>query len=115
MPETFAKFFHEKIKTLSGGINIEEGVYNGVKKVNPENKMFMDRNSIRDCITSIKLKNTEGFDRIPQRILVDGVDQLLDSFVGLFNRIYNQTSVPAQWLISKTIPIYILCPIFRPR
>ena len=45
-----------------------------VKKVNPENKMFMDRNSIKECIKSIKMKNTEGYDRIPQRILVDGVD-----------------------------------------
>ena len=52
------------------------------------------------------MKNTEGYDRIPQRILVDGVDLLLESFVGLFLRIYNQTDVPAQWLISKTIPIY---------
>ena len=26
--------------------------------------------------------------------------------MGLFSRIYNQTEVPAQWLISKTIPIY---------
>ena len=52
------------------------------------------------------MKNTEGYDRIPQRILVDGVDLLLESFVGLFSRIYNQTEVPAQWLISKTIPIY---------
>ena len=46
------------------------------------------------------MKNTEGYDRIPQRILVDVVDQLLDSFVGLFDRIYNQTSVLAQWLLS---------------
>ena len=35
------------------------------------------------------MKNTEGYDRIPQRILVDGVDLLLESFVGLFSRIYN--------------------------
>ena len=46
--ETFAKFFHDKIETLSRGVNIDEGVYNGVKKVNPENKMFMDRNSIKE-------------------------------------------------------------------
>ena len=31
------------------------------------------------------------YDRIPQRILVDGVDLILESFVGLFSRIYNQT------------------------
>ena len=68
--------------------------------------MFMTGLNISECVKKIKIKNTEGYDRIPQRILVDGVDQLLDSFVGLFDRIYDQTSVPAQWLISKTIPIY---------
>ena len=40
LPETFAKFFNDKIETISRGVNIDEGVYNGVKKVNPENKML---------------------------------------------------------------------------
>ena len=37
---------------------------------------------------------------------MDGVDKLLPAFVGLFERVYHQIQVPAQWLISKTIPIY---------
>ena len=91
LPETFAGFFNDKIVSLSCSVVINDGVYNRVKKVNTENKMFMDRNSIKECIMSLKMKNTEGYDRIPQRILVDGVDLLLESFVGLFSRIYNQT------------------------
>ena len=37
---------------------------------------------------------------------MDGVDKLLPAFVGLFERVYHQIQVPAQWLISKTFPIY---------
>ena len=43
---------------------------------------FMDTDSVRECILSLKLKNSEGFDRIPQRVLVDGVDGRVD-VVGL--------------------------------
>ena len=66
----------------------------------------MDPDSIRECILSLKMKNTEGYDRIPQRILVDGVDCLLVAFNGLFKRVYEQSEVPKQWLVSKTIPVY---------
>ena len=46
-------------------------MYNGVQKVQPEIKMFMDPISVREYIMSLKIKNTEGNDRIPQRVLVD--------------------------------------------
>ena len=50
--------------------------------------MFMDKNSIMECILALQTKNLEGFDRIPQRILVDGADTLIVAFEGLFlNRI----------------------------
>ena len=42
-----------------------------------ENSIFMDENSIRECISTLKVKNNEGFDRIPQRILSDGVENLI--------------------------------------
>ena len=35
--------------------------------------MFMDPDSIKECVISLKMKNPEGYDRIPQRILIDGV------------------------------------------
>ena len=43
---------------------------------------------------------------IPQRILVDGAEFLVTSFEGLFQRIYYQKTVPGQWLVSKTIPVF---------
>ena len=86
--------------------NIECRLYlqqNGCKKVEPETKMFMNPCSIRECILSLKIKNTEGFDRIPRRILVDGIEHLITAFNGLFGRIYEQVTVPSQWQVSKTI------------
>ena len=80
-------------------VDIDENVYNGVQKVQPEVKMFMDAESVREVLSSLKIKNSEGYDRILQRILVDGADHLGIAFVGLFERIYHQCSVPAQWLI----------------
>ena len=55
---------------------------------------------------SLKMKNSEGYDRIPQRILIDGVDRLMTAFRGLFSRICTKKEVPEQWLVSKTIPVF---------
>jgi hypothetical protein len=54
------------------------------------NKNFMDLQSVKECITSLKIKNKEGFDRIPQRVLVDGIDYLLAPITALMNQIFEQ-------------------------
>jgi hypothetical protein len=38
-------------------------------------------------MNSLKAKKTEGFDRIPQRVLTDGCDHLLIPFTTLLNKI----------------------------
>ena len=65
--------------------------------------MFMTRSNVLDCVSKIKLKNTEGYDRIPQRILVEGRDLPLTE---LFRLIYRDKTVPGQWLISKVVPVH---------
>jgi hypothetical protein len=50
------------------------------------------------------VKNSEGTDRIPQRILADGVDILCELISSLMEIIYLQKSVPGQQLVAKTIP-----------
>jgi hypothetical protein len=55
---------------------------------------------------SMKIKNSEGYDRIPQRIIKEGIDNLIIPFTELFSRIYVQRTLPAQWLLAKTIPIH---------
>ena len=106
LPDQFAAFFNSKIDHIANMLSVKDGVYNGIRKIYQENKMFMDKVSIKECMLSLKIKNSEVFDRIPQRILLDGADVLIDAYEGLFSRMYAQVKVPAQWLISKTIPIF---------
>ena len=61
---------------------------------------------ILDVISSIKIKNSEGFDRVTQRVLVDGASILIEPLSKLFKKIYNQKTIPQQWLIAKIIPIH---------
>jgi hypothetical protein len=68
--------------------------------------MFMSSKDILECLKSIKIKNCEGYDRIPQRILNDGADHLIAPLTGLFNLIYYQNQLPEQWLIAKVAPIH---------
>jgi hypothetical protein len=51
-------------------------------------------------------KNTDGIDRIPQKILVDGVDILSILKDKLMNLIYSERKVPEQWLVFKIIPVF---------
>ena len=66
----------------------------------------MTGNKIFECIGDLKLKNTEGYDRIPQRILIDGRILLNSPLTSLFALIYRDKIVPGQWLISKIIPVH---------
>jgi hypothetical protein len=102
----FANFFSNKVNSIINQTVIEPNVYNGKKKVNAENKFFMTSTDIKECLKSIKTKNCEGFDRIPQRVLSDGTAHLIEPFTKLFKKIYNQKAIPQQWSISKVIPIH---------
>ena len=65
----------------------------------------MSESNVIEAILSLKIKNGEGYDRIPQRILIDGIRYLSKPFSTLFNEIYNSKQVPEQWLIAKIVPI----------
>ena len=106
LPDSFASHFDSKISALLNEVSVDDSVYNGDRKVNAINSFFMDKDSVRECIISLKTKNSEGFDRIPQRILIDGVDYLLEPLTCLFKLIYEEKKVPDQWLAAKTIPIF---------
>jgi hypothetical protein len=82
--------------------SVDVSVYNGQKLFNSENKMYMSSNDVRECIPSLKSKNSEGFDCIPQSILVDGVNILQQPLTHLFGQIYMQRQVPELWLVAKT-------------
>ena len=61
----------------------------------------MTRPNIEEAIKNLKIKNSEGFDRIPQRIITDGIKYLTLPLTALFNKIYNQRSKHKQWKMSK--------------
>ena len=85
MPDCFAEFFRDKVKSLSDQAQVSGTVYNGRKKVNSNEKMFMSMDDIIECVKSIKIKNCEGYDRIPQRILVDGIGYLASPLAHILN------------------------------
>ena len=106
LPDQFAKFFTNKINSITSTTQISNTVYNGKKKVDHPNSFFMTEKDILDCLCKIKIKNCEGFDRIPQRVLVDGAPILIHPLRELFRRVYYQNSLPEQWLISQITPIH---------
>ena len=87
MCDEFARFFDDKVKKIVDTTVVDENIYNGTRKIYSNNKMFMDQKSVKECILNLKIKNSEGFDRIPQRILREGIDVLQGSLSLLFKLI----------------------------
>jgi hypothetical protein len=81
-------------------------VYNGRNKLMAINEHFMSEQNILEAVASLKLKNCEGYDRIPQRILIDGLHTLEKPLSTLFDKIYNSKDIPEQWLFGKVMPVY---------
>ena len=54
----------------------------------------------------LKPKTCYGYDNIPVRILLDGVDHLLRPYHQLLNMIYQQKVIPHQWKTSRVIPLH---------
>ena len=74
LSEGFAEFFEKKVGDIVKETVVNPRVYNGGQKIYAESSAFMTRDNILECMNGLKLKNTEGYDRIPQRILIDGRD-----------------------------------------
>ena len=94
-----------KIKFRLLLMNPESNVYNGIRKVNEPDVSFMSKCNIKEAIMSIKTKNCEGYDWVPQRILTDGIDHLLKPLSALFDKIYKTKELPEQRLIANIIPV----------
>ena len=104
--EVFAGFFDKKVVGIVESTRVDPGVYNGRQKIIATDEMFMTGDKILESIKGLKLKNTEGYDRIPQRIIIDGGMVLCRPLENLFRLIYRDKCVPGQWLISKIIPVH---------
>ena len=99
--EHFAEFFKKKVDTLVENANINYKVFNGRYKCQVQNKDFLSKEYVKTSIQAIKLKNCKGNDRIPQRILVDGLSELLTPFTVLLKKVYYQRTLPSSDLCQK--------------
>ena len=104
--EYFAAFFLNKVESITRETQVDQNVYNGRRKLTAVIQMFMSMNNIETCMKAIKVKNCEGYDRIPQRVLVDGMMNLLNPLSKHFKSIYSEKKIPEQWRISKIIPVH---------
>ena len=61
------------------------------------NDNFMTESNIFQKLENLKIKNCEGFDRMPLRILNEGAEILLAPLSKLFKLIYSEKRIPEQW------------------
>ena len=88
IPKAFAKHFEEKIAKIVNKCHISDSVYNGKNKINVPNSNFMTEDNICKVVKTLKFKNLEGHDRIPQRVFIDGIEILRKPLAVLFSMIY---------------------------
>ena len=100
IPDVVAEFFDNKVKQLVRESAIDPNIYNGRVKILSNDSFFMD------CVSSLKVKNSESYDRLPQRIIKDGIDHLINPLTNLFKAIYETKTIPDQWKIAKINPIH---------
>ena len=85
---SFATHFSEKIKSNIAKSNLSPTtVYNGACKLLVINRHFMKRSDVRECLSELKNKKCEGYDRIPLCMIRDSSDALLDPLSFLFDKI----------------------------
>jgi hypothetical protein len=56
----FAEFFDNKVRQLVHDSVIAPNIYNGKRKICCNNSFFKGKNSILDCVSTLKIKNCEG-------------------------------------------------------
>ena len=106
IPERFAEHLESKVASIVTQISIDPNVYNGITRLISNEMNFMTNDNILKAVSSIKMKNSEGDDRIPQRIIIDGINILLRPLTVLFGKIYETKEIPEQWKLAKITPVH---------
>ena len=97
LPDTFAQFFLNKVSSIVNDQTIDQNVYNGLNKLVTVEHNFMTESDVLRAVTSLQNKTSEGHDRIPVRVIKDGITILIKPLTVLFNKIYDQRSLPEQF------------------
>ena len=90
LPDIFAESFVAKVNTIVDQQSISDNVYHGTRKIVSTPTDFMTELEILKAVKSMKLKNCEGHDRIPLRIIIEGIQILIAPLSTLFKKIYAQ-------------------------
>ena len=86
LPDTFAYFLWAKPQPLLMK-RLLKMMFKMWKTLFVDNDDFMLPNDVLNAVKSIKIKNCEGQDKIPQQILIDGIQYLLGPLSVILNKI----------------------------
>ena len=96
-----------QLQNIVEHVQIDESCYNGKKKVNSTDFNSMSEEAIVFAILSLKTKNCEGYDRMVQRILTDGMGILIRPFTILFCKIHDNLLLDAFfYLLTVYLIVY---------
>ena len=90
-----------KINTQVEGVvndcTIDDMVHNGTRLMNEGEENFMTETRVLKCMKGLKIKNSEGVDRIPLRVLNDRAEILSKPETKLLDLIYQTKLIPNKW------------------
>ena len=76
IPNAFANYFDTKVNDITESCEVDPNVYNGREMTKNPDENFIYETRVKRIMMNLKIKNCEGIDRIPLRILNDGAEQL---------------------------------------
>ena len=104
--QAFANYFKTKVERVVEEKQINHHVNNGRRIVECGNHNFFTLDLVHKIMMNLKHKPCFGSDRIPLKVLRDGVGFLAHPILRLMNLIYEQIHVPEQWKVSRIIPLH---------
>jgi hypothetical protein len=104
--EAFSEYFEDKVEKIVQETGTKQDSYNGRRLFDEDDEDFMRPSDIMKVLKNLKIKNCEGYDRLPLRIIAKGAELLLPIITKLFSKIYKERMVPNQWKVAKVIPLH---------
>ena len=86
VPNSFAGFFRDKVRSLSKQAVVSGNVFNGKRKVNCNDKMFIPMDDITECVRSIKINGSLGF-------YIPCVSYKVDVYLTINNNLFVNVSI----------------------